>query len=87
MSTRPFPLADHAWTLVCAGPTTAPVSAEVEASLGTVWLAISADIPAYIATGHRLTPGQVKLIELDAGENLYAYAAPYQNPCSLIFTD
>ncbi|WP_336240429.1 hypothetical protein [Citrobacter werkmanii] len=90
MSTKIIELTNAAWTLAYTGPTTVPLAAEKQSGGATVWLAVGTAVPAYTGTGHYLQDGRIKNIELDAGENLYAWCEQGSvgvRPANLILTD
>lgn len=79
MATNPVPIEVGKWTLVYTGPTTRQISVENPHSYPTIWIAAAADIPTFPGPqGHVLKAGVVKLVELDDGENLYAWLSDGQ---------
>lgn len=88
--TNLIPLQAGAWTLVYSGPTTDQISVERPNYCGALWIAVSgASQPTFTRNGHLMAPGVTKLIELDTGENLYAWLAEslVGSSNSIIITD
>lgn len=87
MATNPVPVESGKWTLVYTGPTTRQISVENPRSYPTIWIAAGSDIPVFPGQqGHVLNAGVVKLVELDEGENLYAWLS-YGQPITITITD
>ena len=89
MSTQILPLENNVWTQVATGPTTQPLFVDKKMRGAAVWLVISATEPAYTHDGHPLVDGKTKIVELLAGESLYAFASPGQMnlPASIAITE
>ncbi|MGL3099452.1 hypothetical protein [Enterobacter asburiae] len=90
MATDVIKLSKNKWTLVYAGPTDRQIYVERQSPCPSVWIAVSADIPTFQANGHYLDQGDVKYVELEPGENLYAWLADTPGgypPGHIIITD
>jgi hypothetical protein len=90
MPTTVTPLTPNAWTLAYTGPTDSEISVERGNRSPTIFLAVSASEPEFTASGHYLQEGKIKGVELEAGENLYAWCATGQQAVpstDLIITD
>lgn len=71
-----IPLQTGVWTLIYAGPTTNQITVERPNFCGAVWIAVSgAEPPIFERNGHLMVPGVTKIVELESGENLYAWLA------------
>lgn len=88
--TNTIPLQPGVWTLIYSGPTSSQIHVERSHRCAAVWIAASdSNPPAFERNGHLMNSGVVKIVELEEGENLYAWLSETtpDSSNSIIITD
>lgn len=90
MATKTIELTSGKWVLLFSGKNETPIFIEKHDDGWGVWLAIGNSEPEFSNSGHILRTGMIKCVELDEGENLYAFSSRgqiYTQPLKIVITE